>query len=311
MLALVLGITVSLGVEACQLFIPGRSPTISDVVTNGLGAWLGAVIAVSVRRKMNPADTHGMFAPELPLMSLMYLTFPLMLLNSLAAGDENDRLWLLFLLGIFGSGVIASVYTNLLDEDKRINPAVLSLSAMGWFFIASIPAMSIYPGGIFGFGLVIALFVQIAARLARNSSKQGRRFELPTLKKLLPVYVIYLILLAAWPTTVPLNEWGHTVNFGELSFYERNTFIFRFVEMIAAFTLFGFIIAEMRGRKKEALFKTLFIVFFIIFCSSTTLQILKANSLMIPAIFLEPAFTTLAGLFGAVIYRRQLSAIRR
>ena len=100
LLALVLGITVSLGVEACQLFIPEHSPTISDVVTNGLGAWIGAVIAVSVRRKMNPADTHGMFAPELPLMSLMYLTFPLMLLNSLAAGDETDRLWLLFLLGI-------------------------------------------------------------------------------------------------------------------------------------------------------------------------------------------------------------------
>jgi hypothetical protein len=177
--------------------------------------------------------------------------------------------------------------------------------------IASIPVLVIYPSEIFGFGLVIVLFVQIASRLARNSSKEGRRFELPTLKKLLPVYVIYLILLAAWPTTVSLNEWGHTVNFGELSFYERNTFIFRFVEMIAAFTLFGFIIAEMRGRKKESLFKTLFIVFFIIFCSSTTLQILKANSFMIPAIFLEPAFTTLAGLFGAVIYRRQLSAIRR
>jgi len=311
LLALVLGITVSLSVETCQLFIPGRSSTIVDVVTNGLGAWIGAVIAVSVRRKMNPADTHGMFAPELPLMSLMYLTFPLMLLNSLAAGDENDRLWLLFLLGIFGSGVIASVYTNLLKEDKRLKFAVLSLLVMGWFVTASIPVLLIYPREILGFGLVIALFVQIPARLARNSSKEGRRFELPTLKKLLPVYLIYLILLTTWPTTVPLNEWGHTVNFVGLNFSERTTFIFRFVEMIAAFTLFGFIIAEMRGRKKESFFKTLLIVFFIIFCSSTTLQILKVNSLMIPAIFLEPVFITLAGLFGAVIYRRQLSSIRR
>jgi hypothetical protein len=67
----------------------------------------------------------------------------------------------------------------------------------------------------------------------------------------------------------------------------------------------------MRGRKEESLLKILLIVFFIIFCSSTSLQILKANSLVIPTIFLEPAFTTAAGLFGAVIYRRQLIAIRR
>jgi glycopeptide antibiotics resistance protein len=66
LLALVLGITVSLSVETCQLFIPGRSSTIVDVVTNGLGAWIGAVIAVLVRKKMDPVDTHGMFAPELP-----------------------------------------------------------------------------------------------------------------------------------------------------------------------------------------------------------------------------------------------------
>ena len=91
--------------------------------------------------------------------------------------------------GIFGSGVIASVYTNLLKEDKRLKFAVLSLLVMGWFVTASIPVLLIYPRVIFGFGLVIALFVQIPARLTRNSSKEGRRFELPTLKKLLPVWM--------------------------------------------------------------------------------------------------------------------------
>jgi hypothetical protein len=44
-----------------------------------------------------------------------------------------------------------------------------------------------------------------------------RRFELPTLKRLFPLYLIYLLLVAAWPTTIPINEWQVFMDFKALT----------------------------------------------------------------------------------------------
>ncbi len=310
-LALILGIAVSATVETCQLFIPGRYSTITDVVTNGLGAWMGGLIASSIRKRINAADTHLVFALELPLMTLVYLTVPLMWLNSLATGHEGGRVWLLLLLGIFGSGVIASVYANRLKKDEGLKPAGLPMFVTGWFLFASIPAMVYFPLRVLLFGLVIAAFAQIGARLSRGTPDNERRFELPTLKKLLPIYAVYLILVYVWPTTIPLNAWGLSVDFKHLRFYERDIFIFRFVEVIAAFTLFGYIIAEMLGRKRNSSFKAFFIVLLTTLSGSAGIQILRGNSLIAAVNLMEPALITFAALFGAAIYQQQLSTIRR
>ncbi len=90
-LALILGIAVSAAAETCQLFIPGRYTTITDVVTNGIGAWIGGFLASSIRKGINATDRHRVFALELPLMSLVYLTVPLMWLDAFATGDEGAR----------------------------------------------------------------------------------------------------------------------------------------------------------------------------------------------------------------------------
>ncbi len=206
--------------------------------------------------------------------------------------------------------MIASVYANRLKMDEGLKPAGLPIFVTSWFLFASIPAMVYFPLRILLFRLVIAAFAQIGARLSRGTPDNERRFELPTLKKLLPIYAVYLILIYVWPTTIPLNEWGFSVNFKNLDFYDRNTFIFRFVEVIAAFTLFGYIVAEMLGRKKGSYFKTLMIVLFITLCGSAGISILKGNPLAVAKNFIEPAFITFAALFGAVIYRQQLATIR-
>ena len=82
--------------------------------------------------------------------------------------------------------------------------------------------------------------------------KKDRRFELLTLKMVLPIYFVYLFFLIFWPTTLPIGEWQARIDFQGLTLHERIVFIFRFIEFIAAFTLFGYMIAEMRGRKNES-----------------------------------------------------------
>jgi len=46
--------------------------------------------------------------------------------------------------------------------------------------------------------------------------------------------------VAVWPTTLPFQDWQFKINFQELVFNERIVFTFRFIELIAAFTLFGY-----------------------------------------------------------------------
>ena len=47
--ALVYGLLFSAAIEITQLGLPGRSPTLRDIVTNGAGAWLGALLVLNAR----------------------------------------------------------------------------------------------------------------------------------------------------------------------------------------------------------------------------------------------------------------------
>ena len=137
-----------------------------------------------------------------------------------------------------------------------------------------------------------------------------KRFELPTLKVILPLYLICPILVAVWPTTLPFQEWQLKTNFQELSFNGRVVFTFRFIELIAAFTLFGYMIAEMRGRKKESLTTILALIFFITLSCSVVIEMTTGYSPLLASNILEILFMTGSGVYGAMIYRLQLTAIQ-
>jgi uncharacterized membrane protein len=168
-----------------------------------------------------------------------------------------------------------------------------------------------FPLKILFFGIVIIFVVQILARLTGNGAAREKRFEIPTIKKLLPIYTIYLLLLAFWPTTITAGEWQHRVIFEELVYEERIVLIFRFVEFIAAFTLLGYIIAEMRGRKDEAVEKTLGWTFFIAVAAAIFTEVLKTYPTLSSINILSIVIIISACLYGAVIYRLQLAAIER
>jgi glycopeptide antibiotics resistance protein len=304
------GMLLSSAVEFTQFFLPGRYPGVIDVLTNGLGAWLGALVFVLLG-KSRENDAIRLFTFELPLMNLAYLLIPLMWLNGLSTGGEAARLCLLMLLGLFGCSVLSSIYVHRLKQGGSLTPNKFSLFAACWFLVASLPALANFPAEMIGCAIIMGGLVQIPARLPLRNRRGERRFELPTLKVLLPLYAVYLMLLALWPTTVPFQDWEFKMRFQELTFNERIVFIFRFIEMIGAFTLFGYMIAEMRGRKKESLKAALAWVFLIVLVCSGAIETARAYPPLLGSDLLEILLMTGAGLYGGMIYRLQLAGIRQ
>jgi hypothetical protein len=121
---------------------------------------------------------------------------------------------------------------------------------------------------------------------------------------------VYLILLAVWPTTLPFQEWQFKINFQELVINDRIVFTFCFIELIVAFTLFGYMVAEMRGRKNESLTITLAWIFFITLSCSVIIGISRGYPPLLASNILEILFLAGAGVYGGVIYRLQFAAIQ-
>lgn len=308
---LIFGLILSTGIEFTQAYIPGRYTQVIDVVTNGLGAWFGGMILAFLGNHLNGGHTGRLFALELPLMGLIYLLIPLMWLNGLATGKEENRLWLLLLLGIVGASVICSVYINRFKHAGNIGYTKLSVFTFFWFVLCSLPVLINFPLKIAFFGIAVVLVVQIFSRLLKESNTGENRFEIPTIKKLLPIYIVYLLLLAVWPAAIAAGEWKYNIIFEELVFEDRIVFIFRFVELIAAFTLLGYMIAEMRGRKNEAVETTLGWTFFIAAGAAIVIEVLKTYPAFSNIDILSIFIITSASIYGAVIYRLKLSAIER
>ena len=306
--ALIFGTLLSVAIEFSQLFVPGRYTSTIDVITNGMGAWLGGLTFVFLKKTLKEERTGRLLALELPLMNVVYLLIPLMWLTGLAAGEEVKRWWLILLLGVFGGGVLGSVYFYRLKNGSGVGPNQLSCFAMAWVFIGALPMITRYPLQVTVSIAVIGAVSQLSARFLKAGENTERRFELPTLKRLFPLYMIYLLLVAAWPTTVPLNEWQVFIDFQELTSSEKTVFTFRFIELIAAFTLLGYMIAQMRGRKNESGAKMLAWVLLAALCASAITAVLKGPSPLIAATVFQTAGITAACLYGAVIYRLQLAA---
>ena len=305
------GILLSISIEFTQLFIPRRYTQVSDVITNGAGAWLGAMLFVLLKGQLSGERAGKLFSLELPLMSLLYLLIPLMWLNGLSIGREAARLALLLLLGLFGTGVLCSISIYRFRNTGALSFAKLSFFAMSWFLVATLPVLLKFPIPIAVSTISLGIAAWLIARISKTDKADDRRLELPTLKRILPLFVLYLLLLVIWPTTSPIAAWMFNTDFQELVFNKRLVFTFRFIEFIAAFTLLGYIMAELRGRKNESAAKTLAWIFFTALICSIMIGIIRGYAPLIRSSILEIVFITAAALYGGVIYRLQLAAIQR
>ena len=305
------GILLSMSIEFTQLFIPGRYTQLSDVFTNGLGAWLGAILFILLKAQLSGERAGKLFSLELPLMNLVYLLIPLMWLNGLSIGKEAARLWLLLLLGLFGTGVFCSISIYRFRNTGALSFAKLSFFVMSWFLVATLPVLPKFPIPIAVFTIGLGIAARLIAGISKADKADDRRLELPTLKRILPLFVLYLLLLVIWPTTLPISAWLFNTDFQELVFNKRVVFTFRFIEFIAAFTLLGYMIAELRGRKNESTAKTLGWIFFTALICSIIIEIIRGYPPLRTSNMLEFIFTIAAALYGGIVYRLQLAAIQR
>ena len=181
---------------------------------------------------------------------------------------------------------------------------------MGWFLVSTVPALLRFPVPIISMTVIIGVFTRLRLYLPFKPKTESRRYELPTLKTLLPLFACYLLLLFWWPTTLDLHTLQSTYMAGGKS---KMFLIFGFLERFAAFTLLGYIIAEMRGRKGESVKKALgwlFIITLPVILLNGLLRGLPPASYIHYATLLELFLMVSAAIYGGLIYRLQLRAIK-
>jgi hypothetical protein len=110
---------------------------------------------------------------------------------------------------------------------------------------------------------------------------------------------------------LPIVEWQMNQGLQSLVFDEHILLTFRFVEIIAAFTLLGYMIAEMRGRKNKSVENTLGWTFLIAAGSGILMETAKIYPAIDRISILSIIIIVSASIYGAVIHRLQLSAIER
>lgn len=307
----IFGVLFSLTIELVQGFMPDRVTSGYDLLANGTGAWMGAWVLDVFRNHINKERTARLLELELPLMNQVYLLIPLLWLSGLTAGTDTPRLLLTALLGIYGAYLLTAVYTFGLKPKGAVTAWGFTFLVVGWLFVSSFPALIRRPGYVIvflvGAGILIRLRLRWDLRFRERTGDVSRRYELPVLKRLLPVYVVYLVLLFAWPGASSLVQLQHDYVVEGVS---RVTLILCFLERIAAFTLLGYIIAEMRGRTEGTVKRTFA---WILSAPVTGWGMERLIRWGPPFTFLtlaELLFIAAAALCGGVIYHLQLKAIR-
>lgn len=242
--ALCVGLLAGTMIEAAQLFLAPRYTTLSDLVANGVGAWLGAVLSLAVARRMASADLVTRLWLDQPLMGLVSLLVPLTWLLGLGSVSEPTRLWLLVPLGAAAALAIAAVATVTRAVGDGRAPAGPSLAAaLLWSGVAVVPSLRV---SLSASALGLAATVAVAAgasMLWRVALQRERRLEPQVVRAMFPLLLVVLWGLTAGGGSLDLRGGGEAAREGLL----------RVLAELAAFTLLGYLVAEGRGRRHEPL----------------------------------------------------------
>ncbi|HEU4631459.1 MAG TPA: VanZ family protein [Gemmatimonadaceae bacterium] len=293
--AVVLGLVLSASIEAMQLGLPDRYASPWDVLTNVAGAWLGALAYDRVHVRLDPAAVLGRLGLELPLMGLVYLLVPLGWLSAVAAPGEPARWWLLLCLGLFGASVLGAVQRRHFAPAGASSARGMAVAGGIGMVVAALPALNARPLFVAGLAAVVALFTWHRAAMAEGPGAE-RRFELATLVRAAPFFATYLLLL---PLVPPAAD----------PMLQRTT-ILAVVEVVAAFTVLGFMTAEAWGRRELPFRQTVPVVTGIAAVAAAVVASLRAGGPPTEAQMPETVAALLAALYGGWLYHLQRERVR-
>jgi VanZ family protein len=304
--------------ETAQLFLPGRFASPVDVVSNTLGAGLGSVLHARIAAHLDGRLVRGL-ALELPLMVVVYLLVPLLWLDGFAAGQDGGRLVLSPLLGLAGAIVLAAIWRYRLAERGVLSSAGLAWITAGWYLVGTAPGLIRRPLLVLGAAVLVALVTRLEAARPLPLVPE-RRFELPTLRRVWPLLVGYLVLSALWPMSGlpmqwplmpwPPGSWHGGWGIADLADMPGVTPMLRELEYLAAFTLFGYTVAESRGRLEEGAGPRLARLAGASVLSAAALEALRGFHPGHGASVLVLLLATAMSLYGGLIYRIQLGVVR-
>jgi hypothetical protein len=279
------GVLLSALLETGQLFLAERCTSLLDVATNALGATLGALAFRALQpRLVVDSGTVRALALDLPLSGAIALLVPLLWTGALGHADPS-RLVLLWPVAVTGGVLIGSVHGSYLSAASRGSWALAAPGASAWLLVSAAPALlrsaSLTAAGhVLGAGLLAGLLAGWRSRLSAPGRRRaderrggerrgggepagerragerrrggqrggGRRVEGSALRLAMPTFAAYLALSALWPLTAVDGTWRAAWALAPAAAHLSRGLVLESLAHVAAFTVVGYVTAELRGR---------------------------------------------------------------
>ncbi len=145
----------------------------------------------------------------------------------------------------------------------------------------------------------------------RGQGRTGeRRFELETLRRFIPLFGLYLVAAALWPPFREVVRWHGELGVAGRMRHASVIGVLLLLEQMGGFTLFGYAIAEWRGRRELTLAADLPLVTAAALLLAASLEATE-GFLAGPGASLPAALLSTAGAaYGAVVYHVARSHVR-
>jgi hypothetical protein len=241
------GALLSLGIETLQLFEATRDSSPVDLAANAAGTALGA--AAYGRLADSPridGRVVGRLALELPIMGLVYLLVPLLWVSALAAHGEFARSVMTLLVGVFGAALLGGMQRYYFGPARASRPRQTATFACIWFIAGAFPALGWQPLLIAAGALAVAALAWSLGSIRMGARPHNRRFEVRLIAYAAPLYIVYLAAITLAPLAAGTGDWSIRSGFGEAASDQIE--ILRLLELVAAYTLVGYMAAEAGGR---------------------------------------------------------------
>ena len=299
-------------IETVQLFEVTRYASISDIIANAGGAFVGALGQIRLSRRIAmDARTVGRLSLELPVIGLVYLLVPLLWVNGVAGVNTSMSLWPMLALGLFGGSLLASAQRHHFGPNRLLSQELMVGAACIWFLIGAFPGLAPRASIVlFVMIAVVGVFVWVRSEDKSSARSINRRFESKTLAEAAPFYAAYLLLLVAPIAASSTTGWNGDLGFGVAGSLDTNA-VLHLVEIVAAFTLLGYMLAEFRGRR-EARFRAG--ARYIAVCASGAAAVTEVLEGFRPdgsASVLRLVLVVFAALYGSWLYHLQRAHVRR
>ena len=232
---------------------------------------------------------------------------PLLWIDTLALNEAPFHWLLTLLLGVCGAILFSKLFSHSVEIVNFRSKLYASLAAGIWFLIGIGPRLM---NSVHLMWIILAVMILTGVLTNGPHSSQEHRFEQSTLSSLLPIFCLYVFLLALFFPFSSLAPWhgffGLTDRMNETSLFS----LYSRVEYLAAFTVLGYLIGEWRGRLEKPLSKEVLPIILIASAIALLAEILSGFKTGGGASFVRLILVISGAVFGGSIYHLSRTHIR-